>query len=207
MIRGEREDDMIRKLTIGTAIFLAATLPAFAHIDPQEHGSLAAGFSHPLFGIDHVLAMAAVGLWAAMLASGRGDNRHALWLVPAAFVAAMTAGFGAALLDLPLPFVEPVILASVVVIGLLAAMAFSMPTPMATALVGFFAFFHGHAHGGELGTASAIDFGIGFAAGTVLLHSVGIALGLGLGRLSGGKAAPRIAGALAALAGAWLAIG
>jgi len=176
--------------------------PAFAHLNPAEHGSFAAGFSHPLFGFDHILAMVAVGLWAALLA--RGTDRRAVWLVPAAFVGTMLAGFGAAMFGAPLPFVEPVILASVVAIGLLAAVALSVPTVAAMAMVGFFAFFHGHAHGGELGEAGAWPFAIGFAAATALLHAVGVLLGIGLGGRYG-QVAARAAGALTALGGLWLA--
>ena len=147
-----------------------------------------AGVSHPLFGADHILAMVAVGLWAALLA--RSGDRRALLLVPLAFVGAMALGFAAALLNLPLPFVEPVILVSVVVIGLLAAVSLNVPAGPAMAMVGFFAFFHGHAHGGELGAADALTFGIGFALSTALLHTAGIGLGLGLGRAFGGERRP-----------------
>ena len=195
---------MIRTSAAASAMLAAGTLPAFAHLDPVAHGSFAAGFSHPPFGADHILAMVAVGLWAALL-GGR-----ALWLVPAAFVATMAAGFGGALIGAPLPLVEPVILASVVTIGLLAAMALRVPTGAAMAMVGFFAFFHGHAHGGELGAAGALSFAVGFAAATALLHAAGVAAGLGLGRwLTGeaGRTATRIAGALTAVGGLWLAIG
>jgi urease accessory protein len=122
----------------------------------------------------------------------------------------MAAGFGAALYGAPLPLVEPVILASVVTIGLLAAMALRVPAGAAMAMVGFFAFFHGHAHGGELGSAGALSFAIGFALATALLHAGGVAAGLGLGRLfSGetGRTATRIFGALTAAGGLWLAFG
>jgi urease accessory protein len=190
----------VLKKSVWTIIALAATAtPALAHLDPAAHGSLLAGLSHPLFGPDHVLAMVAVGLWAALL-GGR-----ALWLAPLGFVGAMVLGFGAALLGAPLPFVEPVVLASVVAIGLLAATALNVPAAMAMALVGFFAFFHGHAHGGELGSAGALAFGFGFALATALLHAAGI----GMARLFGGEAgrlAARIAGAAAAAGGLWLAI-
>ena len=208
---------MIKRLAAAVILLAASAAPAFAHLNPAEHGSLMAGVSHPLFGVDHILAMVAVGLWAALL--GRGHDRGAnaacrllaaLWLVPAAFVGAMALGFAAALLDLPLPFVEPVILASVVVIGLLAAVALNVPAGLAMAMVGFFAFFHGHAHGGELGAAGALAFGIGFALSTALLHAAGIGLGLGLGRAFGGDAGrlvTRLAGGATALGGLWLAFG
>ncbi|NGO55498.1 HupE/UreJ family protein [Allomesorhizobium camelthorni] len=188
---------MMKRIAIVPAALGASVAPAFAHLDPTEHGSLMAGLSHPLFGSDHVLAMVAVGLWAALL-GGR-----ALWLAPLAFVGAMSTGFAAALMGAPLPFVEPVILASIVVIGLLAATALHVPAAIAAAMVGFFAFFHGHAHGGELGSAGAIAFGVGFALSTVLLHMTGI----GLAHLFGGGAgrlAARVAAGAAALGGLWL---
>jgi urease accessory protein len=197
------------KRTLAALLILAAgTAPAFAHLDPGEHGSFLAGFSHPFFGTDHILAMVAVGLWAALL--GYSVGGRALWLVPAAFVVTMAVGFATAMFDLPLPFVEPVVLASVVVIGLLAAVALNVPTAAAMAMVGFFAFFHGHAHGGELGEAGAGPFAAGFVVATAILHAIGVAAGLLLGRFLGnarGRIATRLAGAATALGGVWLAIG
>lgn len=196
---------MLKRIGLALMGLSLAVAPAFAHLNPAEHGSFAAGFSHPLFGTDHILAMVAVGLWAALLA---GSDRRALWLVPAAFVGTMLAGFAAGMAGAPIPFVEPVILASVVTIGLLAAIALSVPTVAAMAVVGVFALFHGHAHGGELGAAGAWPFAIGFALTTALLHAAGVAIGLGIGRVFGGdlgRAAARAAGALTALGGLWLA--
>lgn len=190
-------------LALAAAISALGVTPAFAHLNPTEHGSFMAGFSHPLFGTDHILAMVAVGLWAALL-GGR-----ALWFVPLAFVGAMLAGFTAAMAGAPLPFVEPVILASVVVIGLLAAMALNVPTSTAMVMVGFFSLFHGHAHGGEIGDAGAYAYAAGFAAATALLHAVGVAAGLLLGRLFGGdtgRTVTRFGGALTALGGLALAV-
>jgi urease accessory protein len=198
---------MIKRLAAAATLLAASAAPAFAHLDPAEHGSFLAGVSHPLFGADHILAMVAVGLWAALLV--QNEDRRALWLVPTAFVGTMCLGFAAALSALPLPFVEPVILASVVVIGLLAAVGLGVPASLAMVMVGFFAFFHGHAHGGELGSAGALSFGAGFALATAALHAAGITLGLGLGRMFGGKAghlAARLAGGAAALGGLWLAV-
>ena len=189
---------MLKRSLITLAITLAATIPAFAHLDPVEHGSLAAGFSHPLFGLDHILAMVAVGLWAAQ------QGGRALWLVPTAFVGTMAVGFAAAIAGAPLPFVEPVILASVIFIGVAIALALPIPTSAVAALVGFFAFFHGHAHGGELGEAGAWQFALGFILATAVLHTVGIAAGLLLSRFSG-KLLTRLAGAATALGGLWLA--
>jgi urease accessory protein len=182
---------MMKRIAIVLAVLGAGVAPAFAHLDPAGHGSLMAGLSHPLFGSDHVLAMVAVGLWAVLL-GGR-----ALWLAPLAFVVAMAIGFAVALLGVPLPFVEPVILASVVVIGLLAATALSVPAGIAMAMVGFFALFHGHAHGGELGSAGAIAFGVGFALSTTLLHVTGIGLARLFGSGAGHLAARAVGGATA----------
>lgn len=195
---------MKKSITILGALLLAAgTAPAHAHLDPGAHGSFMAGFSHPLFGTDHVLAMVAVGLWAAML-GGR-----ALWAVPAAFVGVMLAGFLAAMASLPLPFVEPAILASVVAIGLLVALAVPVPVGAGMAVVGFFALFHGHAHGGEIGAATTAGYAAGFALATALLHAAGVAAGLGAARLFSGHAGRLVtqaAGGATAAAGVWLMV-
>ncbi|MCX7305845.1 MAG: HupE/UreJ family protein [Hyphomicrobiales bacterium] len=193
------------KRIVATAVLLGVSAaPAFAHLNLAEHGSFMAGVSHPLFGLDHILAMVAVGLWAALL-GGR-----AVWLVPTAFVATMLAGFAVALAGFGLPFVEPVIAASVVVIGLLALVALQVPTVVGMVMVGFFAFFHGYAHGGELGDAGALSFCVGFAVSTAFLHALGVGVGLGMGRLAGGSAGrwmTRVAGGLTALGGLWLLAG
>lgn len=172
---------MIRRLSLAIAALGLATAPAFAHLNPAEHGSFAAGVSHPLFGLDHVLVMLAVGLWAASL-KGR-----AMLIVPAAFVGTMGLGFAAAIAGLPLPFVEPVILASIIFIGLMVALALPFSVAGMAVTVAFFAVFHGHAHGGELGQAGAASFAIGFMLATAALHATGIALGIGLARLQEGN--------------------
>lgn len=190
---------MFKRISIAAATLAVTTLPAFAHLNPEEHGSFMAGFSHPLFGADHILAMVAVGIWAAQI-GGRS-----FWVVPSAFVGTMAVGFLMALGGIDLPFVEPAILASVIALGLLVAMAARLPASAAAAVVGVFALFHGHAHGGELGSAGALQFGVGFVIATALLHVAGIALGLGIARL--GMIASRVIGALTALAGLSLVFG
>jgi urease accessory protein len=192
---------MIRRIPLALAALAATAVPAFAHLNPEEHGSFMAGFSHPLFGLDHILVMVAVGLWAAQIGG------KALWGVPAAFVTTMAVGFGLALAGIDLPFVEPAILASVVALGLLVAMAVKLDTAASAAIVATFALFHGHAHGGELGSAGAFEFGVGFVVATALLHIAGIGFGLGIARLSGGAIAARILGAITALTGLVLAFG
>ncbi|MGR3506676.1 MAG: HupE/UreJ family protein [Paracoccaceae bacterium] len=189
---------MIARGFAGFALTLIAS-PAMAHLDPAAHGAVAAGFTHPVFGADHVLAMVAVGIWAAML-GGR-----AAWAVPAAFVTAMALGFVLSLVGLPLPVVEPLILASVIVMGVLVALAVRVPMAAGMAIVALLALFHGYAHGTEMGGAEAIAYLAGFASATALLHSAGLALGLGLARLSQ-MTALRGMGGLVAVLGAWLAV-
>ncbi|HTO32704.1 MAG TPA: HupE/UreJ family protein [Pararhizobium sp.] len=186
---------MKNRFLLAAVAFAASTAPAFAHLNPAEHGSLLAGASHPLSGLDHVLVMVAVGLWAAQI------GRRALWAVPSAFVGTMAIGFALAMTGVQLPFVEPAILASVVALGLLVAMAVRMETIACAAVVGVFALFHGYAHGGELGAAGALPFSIGFVIATALLHLAGIGLGLGISRLSAGRIISRILGGVTAFAG------
>lgn len=184
---------MFRRLSLSAAMLAATVAPALAHLNPNEHGSFMAGVSHPFFGADHILAMVAVGIWAAQI-GGR-----ALWAVPAAFVTTMAAGFLLAINGAHLPFVEPAILASVIGLGLLVGLAVRLPVAASAAVVAVFALFHGHAHGGELGSAGAFSFGAGFVIATALLHTAGVGLGLAIGRFG-----PRIAqglGLVTALAG------
>ncbi|HEU01865.1 hypothetical protein LCGC14_0287720 [marine sediment metagenome] len=191
---------MLKRLSLIAASLFAATAPAFAHINPAEHGSLLTGFVHPLLGWDHVLVMIAVGIWAAMI-GGR-----ALWAVPLAFVTVMSAGFALAVAGIALPFVEPVVLASVVALGLLIAMAVKLPVPLAATIVGAFALFHGAAHGAELGASGAAVFGLGFAMATALLHGGGLLLGNALVRTAN-PILLRAIGALSAGAGLYLMAG
>ncbi|PLP57639.1 protein hupE [Mesorhizobium loti] len=194
----------MKKTTMITTMTLSlAASPAFAHLNPAEHGSFAAGFSHPLSGPDHILAMVAVGLWAAML-GGR-----ALFAVPGVFVGVMLLGFIAGFSGMHLPFVESMILTSVVVLGLLVALALPVPAMAGAIIAGFFAFFHGHAHGAEIGAAAFASYAAGFTLSTALLHGAGILIGISLGRLGArdkALVAMRVAGGATALAGLALAI-
>ncbi len=195
---------MLKRLSLTAGLFAAAAAPAFSHLDPLAHGSFAAGLSHPVFGADHVLAMVAVGLWAAQIAAAPG-RRSALFVVPAAFVGTMAFGFALAVFGIHLPFVEPAILASVIGLGLLVGLAVRLPVAASAAVVAVFALFHGHAHGGELGEAGAWTFGLGFVVATALLHLAGVALGLLVSRTA--PIVSRVLGALAALAGVSLVFG
>ena len=155
---------------IAFSLLVLLTGPALAHPGHPGHDALTTGLMHPLTGVDHVSAMVAVGVWAALI-GGR-----ATWIVPAAFVGAMIGGFALATTGLVLPGVEPTVLASVLVLGLAAALGLSVPVPAAAMLVGAFALFHGYAHGSELGSAGALPFAAGFVCATAALHLVGIAL-------------------------------
>jgi urease accessory protein len=138
-------------------------------------GGLAGGLAHPFLGLDHVLAMLAVGLWAAQ----RG--RRAAWQVPMAFVAMMAAGFGLAQLGLVLPLAEPMVIASVAVLGAMVAVAVRVPVGAGAALVSVFAVFHGYAHGIEMPAASSVwAYAAGFALTTAGLHGLGLGLGTAL---------------------------
>ena len=190
------------RLIATVCLLLAGAVPALAHLDPAAHGSFMTGLSHPPSGADHVLAMVTVGVWAALM-GGR-----AIWLVPATFVVAMSAGYAAALTGIELPFVEPTVAASVIVLGLLAAIALDPPLWVGATIVAAFAVFHGFAHGSEMGGAGAFGFGAGFAVSTALLHLIGIAICLALGRLFGvddGRKFSRALGATAAAGGLVLA--
>jgi urease accessory protein len=169
-----------------TALRIAAAslalAPTLASAHPGHEGaSLVHGFLHPLGGVDHIIAMVAVGLLAARL-GGR-----ALWLVPASFVAAMAAAGFAGMAGVELPYVETGIAVSIVALGAVALLPVALPIAAAMGLVAFFAIFHGYAHGAEMPeTMSGLAYGAGFVAATALLHGVGIGLGLAVGQIAGG---------------------
>lgn len=179
----------------GLALALMAT-PALAH--PGHGASLLDGLAHPFTGLDHMLAMTAVGLWAA----SRGGR--AVWLWPLSFVGAMLAGFVVGQAGLALPLVEPAILASVIVIGALVAARAQAPLIAGMAVLVLFGAAHGYAHGVEAGHGAGLAFPLGFAVSTLLLHGAGLALGLGLKRHG---VLVRALGALTAGAGVLLAFG
>ncbi|MEQ9330911.1 HupE/UreJ family protein [Thalassobaculum sp.] len=191
---------MLRILTTAAALSLVAA-PAFAHSGTGAAGGLAAGFAHPLLGLDHLLAMVAVGAWGALL-GGR-----ALWLVPAAFVAAMVAGGTLAVSGVALPMVETAIALSVVALGVMVAANVRLTVGAGMAVVAAFAVFHGHAHGSEMAAGlSTFGYTAGFALATALLHAAGAAATLAVVRLASTRAV-RWVGAAAAFTGAGIAAG
>ncbi len=167
---------MRARQVLWTAVVAAGPwLPRAA--EAHTYGAAGAGFlhglGHPLGGLDHLLAMVAVGLWAAQI-GGR-----ALWLVPAAFVAMMLVGGALGMAGIGLPMAEMVVVASVLVLGTLVASASRLPVAAGMAVTGLFALFHGHAHGVEMPeAASPALYGLGFVLTTVALHAIGVGLGL-----------------------------
>jgi urease accessory protein len=187
-----------------TAGFLLAPGVALAHPGHIGDAAFAAGFMHPLSGLDHLLAMISVGLLAAQL-SGR-----ALLAVPSTFVAVMALGGAVGAAGMPLPFVESAIALSVLVFGLAIVARLNLRGLPTMALVGAFALFHGYAHGIEMPAAAAgVVFGFGFMLATATLHGFGIALGLSLGRIEAfaGRRAVQTCGALIAAVGVGLVAG
>jgi urease accessory protein len=145
---------------------------ASAHVQQAEATGLLTGLLHPVSGLDHVLAMVAVGLWGAQL------GMPAIWVLPVAFPLVMAMGGLLGFLGVPVPGVEAGIAASAVVLG--AAVAFELRAPLVIAalLVGCFAIFHGHAHGTELPLGqSPLLYSLGFVIATGCLHAVGIGIG------------------------------
>lgn len=179
------------------AVLLLALAPAlaYAHQETGQAIGFYSGLLHPVSGLDHVVAMVAVGLWGAVLGA------PAVWVLPVAFPVMMAFGGLMGLLGFPLPGVEIGIAASAIVLGAVVLLETRPPLWLAAILVGMFAIFHGHAHGRELPDgANALLYSIGFVTATGLLHAAGILIGTAY-RWSAGRSAVRAAGGGVALAG------
>jgi urease accessory protein len=194
----------IRRTIMGTlaaALGLASTA-VLAHTGDlgHVHGAGAAssffqGALHPLTGLDHLAAMVSVGLWSALTSAGSGDQARSVWTAPAAFAATLLIGALLGLGGLSLPGVEPMIAASLLVMGLLVCTRTALPPLAGGALVAVFALFHGLAHGAELAGGHAAAALAGMALSTAALHAAGIALGLLLREQAApGRWATRLAG-------------
>lgn len=190
----------MKSMTFSRTIVLTALClfaeTASAHTGNHTATGFVGGLLHPLLGVDHLLAMIAVGLWAAQ------QGKRALWAVPAAFVGAMLLGGGLAWSGWVFPHVEATLALSVLVLGLLIATRRQWSVPLGMAIAAVFALFHGYAHGLEMPqTVSPVFYALGFALATACLHGIGVA-----GSLFG-RHAMRLAGVGIAAAGVALVLG
>ena len=168
---------------------------AFAHILGDQAGGFISGFEHPISGLDHIVAMVSVGLWGAQLGA------PAIWLLPVTFPMVMAFGGMLGLMGVPLPGTEIGIALSAIGLGAMVASEARPPLWVAAALVGFFAIFHGHAHGTELPPdESGVLYSIGFVVATGLLHLTGIGIGL-IHRWKAGEVTLRLGGVGVAITG------
>lgn len=190
-----RRRNTVVRWTTALLLVLVQAQTALAHPQQGEAAGFLTGLHHPIAGLDHVLAMVAVGLWGVQLGA------PAVWLLPVAFPMVMAVGGMLGLMGVPLPGIEYGIAASAIMLG--AAVMFEIRPPLAVAglVVSVFAIFHGHAHGTELPPgASALLYSMGFVMATGCLHAAGIGIGT-IHRWSWGQAVLRVAGAVVAVGG------
>lgn len=186
---------MLRRVPGMLALLVAVPTLLHAHPFHGDVAGLAGGLGHPFSGLDHILAMLAVGIWGAQ----KGGT--ARWALPLSFVAVMAAGGALGAAGVGIPMVEEGIIVSVLLFGVLIATAVRVPIGASIAIVALMGLFHGHAHGAEMpADASGLLYGLGFIAATAILHLIGIAMGSGAGRLSTVRGA-RLAGGAIALGG------
>jgi urease accessory protein len=176
--------------------YLLAPATAFAHVGQGDvGGGFLAGIEHPIFGLDHVVAMVAVGIWGAQL------GPPAIWVLPVTFPLVMSVGGVLGGLGVPLPGVEIGIACSAIALGCMVALAARPALSLAAVLVGIFAIFHGYAHGAELpDSANALSYAAGFVVATGSLHALGILIGVAK-RWPVGAVALRVGGGLIAACG------
>lgn len=191
-------EDTMKRITIALplALFAGTVLAHPGH----ESASFLSGFGHPLGGLDHLLAMITVGLFAARQAAA------ARWALPLVFVAAMLIGAATSAVGLHVPAMEAGIAASVLVLGLLVAFVARLPLALAGPMVALFALFHGHAHHAEMGAGSALAFTVGFVLASASLHAAGYVLARWLPDTSAARSVRRALGGLVATVGAVLLV-
>jgi len=191
----------LNTLKVGlTTLIAAVPTLALAHPGHEHSTSFFSGFMHPMGGLDHLLAMIAIGLWAVSIGG------KALWAVPAAFIGTMLLGGALGMMGLQVPFVEQGIALSVILIGLLLVGSARFSVGSCAAIAGVFAFFHGAAHGMEMPlNVNGAEFAIGFACATALLHVAGMGLGKTIARIEA-PIMTRLAGGVIAAAGVMMAV-
>ncbi len=188
---------LLASLVLGALLLVSG--PAAAHTEVGVPGGLLSGFLHPLTGLDHLVAMVAVGLWGAQL------GKPGIWVLPICFPAVMALGGVLGILGIPLPATEIVVALSALVLGFAVAMALRVPFWAAAAVVAVFAVFHGYAHGAEMpGAANALAYGVGFVAATGTLHSAGILIGVLTRWPTGAQAVRALGAAIAGLGGVFM---
>jgi urease accessory protein len=190
------------KSRLATLLALPVTMLAYiptadAHSMGAEGAGFITGLAHPFMGLDHLLAMIAVGIWAAQ------TGGSAVWRLPLSFIVMMAVAALISASGFSLPTLEPLIAGSVVLLGLMVVFAIRLPINLSMLLVGLFAVFHGYAHGLEVPQASSASlYGSGFVLATALLHLIGI----GLGKVAYRKhLLSRLTGSIITLAGLYLA--
>jgi len=171
MLKQLTEKDSLLFTVFALILFTPKLL--FAHETGDVAGGLGSGFSHPFTGFDHVVAMVAVGIWGTQL------KQPAIWLLPVTFPVVMAFGAMLGVMGVPLPGIEIGIAVSAIVLGTMIAFEITPALWIAAVIVGFFAIFHGHAHGTELpDSVQPLAYGVGFVVGTGILHIIGISIGL-----------------------------
>jgi len=189
------------KLSIAALVAFAATAlnsAALAHVGDHSQMGFIEGLAHPFTGLDHMLAMVAVGLWASQL------GRPAIWLLPLTFPAVLAIGAVFGIGGVELPWIEIAIAGSVMVLGAAVALALRPSLVMSAGVIALFALLHGYSHGVELpANVSVLTFGVGFVTSTLALHAIGIAVGLFANRAPMRYVA-RTAGAAIAVVGVFL---
>lgn len=185
-----------------TIFLLATSSAAFAHPGHNVSG-LAAGLMHPFSGFDHLLAMVAVGFWAAQNNKCNGGGGCKVWLLPATFMIMLAVGAGIAMLWQSLPMVESGIAVSVLALGLLVALSMQLPVSLSVAITALFGLLHGYAHGLDLPESAApAAYAFGFLAATASLHISGIAAVVATRKHY--TLLSRLAGSAIAISGAYL---
>lgn len=182
----------MKKHLATAAIALTPSL-AFAH-PGHEAAGLFSGLSHPLLGLDHLLAMLAIGIWAAL------QQDKIRLAIPLTFVGVMLAGFVLGVAGFVLPMVESGVALSVLLLGLIITLTARLPASASLVLTAVFALFHGYAHGAEASGSLAL-FAVGFSLTSLLLHLSGAGLAIRLRQL---PAVVRSAGIAIAASGLWM---
>ena len=187
---------VVRSILFALCILLPSL--AYAHVGAGSTQGFISGVAHPVGGLDHLLAMVAVGIWAVQM------GQRSIWVVPLAFVSVMALGGVSGISGMAVPLAEQGIIISVLALGILIAAAVRLPLAASVVIVGLFAVFHGYAHGTEMPeTVSGMAYGLGFILSTVLLHACGIGSGFLMQRISGPQLV-RIAGAAVTAFGGYL---